>query len=220
MEEEVEPLEERTATVSPSLPPLERMQPSVREEIPQSKASKELAKELTLSEEILEQVVAHVGRTVLDSLEIPSPSSSEEVIGPEVEEKAAEVESKELVVSFPNFLQDSVVSLLIEERVGGSNCYGNVKSGKLVVRVRNHEGAIKGSYGAIGGVAEESEKDRYGVLLAKKGDDRQFAFAGREVPARIRYVGSSNTKVVEVRFVGAAIDGHEDQRSRRAKAVS
>lgn len=113
MEEEVEPLEERTATVSPSLPPLERMQPSVREEIPQSKASKELAKELTLSEEILEQVVAHVGRTVLDSLEIPSPSSSEEVIGPEVEEKAAEVESKELVVSFPNFLQDSVVSLLM-----------------------------------------------------------------------------------------------------------
>lgn len=65
-----------------------------------------------MSEEILKLVVAQVGGTVVESLEIPSPSPPEEEVRPKVENKALAEEPKELVVSFPDFLQDSVVSFL------------------------------------------------------------------------------------------------------------
>lgn len=65
-----------------------------------------------MSEEILEQVVAQDGETVVDSHMITSSPPPEEAVRSEVEEKVAEKESKEFVVYFPNFLQDSVVPLL------------------------------------------------------------------------------------------------------------
>lgn len=40
------------------------------EYVPQPKTSEELVKELTLSDEILEQIVAHVGRTMGDITDI------------------------------------------------------------------------------------------------------------------------------------------------------
>lgn len=95
MEVAVEHLEERTETVSPSLPPLEWMQPMENEEVPQPKTSEELVKELTLSEEILEEVVAQVDGTVVDDPEIPSPPPHEEEVRPEVKKKASEEELKE-----------------------------------------------------------------------------------------------------------------------------
>ncbi|OAE30808.1 hypothetical protein AXG93_857s1100 [Marchantia polymorpha subsp. ruderalis] len=80
-----------------------------RKEAPQPKTSEELAEELTLNEEILEQVVAQVEGTVVESLEIASPPPPEEAVRSEIEEKK---ELKELVVSFPDFLHDSNISLL------------------------------------------------------------------------------------------------------------
>lgn len=65
-----------------------------------------------MSEEILKKVVAQVDGTVVDAPEIPSPSPPEEVERPEVEKKALEEEPKKLVVSFLDFLQDSVVPSL------------------------------------------------------------------------------------------------------------
>ncbi|OAE21222.1 hypothetical protein AXG93_3833s1000 [Marchantia polymorpha subsp. ruderalis] len=90
MEIEVKPSEESMATVSLSLSPSERMQPMEREEVPQLKTSKELAKELTLSEEILEQVVPQVGGTVVDSPEVSSPPPPE---------KESLIEKKDLCAS-------------------------------------------------------------------------------------------------------------------------
>lgn len=64
-----------------------------------------------MSEEILVQVVAKVGGTMVKSLEIPLPQPPEEAVRSKVEEKASE-EPKKLVVTFLHFLQDNVVSLL------------------------------------------------------------------------------------------------------------
>ncbi|OAE30516.1 hypothetical protein AXG93_2862s1000 [Marchantia polymorpha subsp. ruderalis] len=113
MEVTVELSEERMTTVSPSLPPSERMQSMESEEVPQPKTSEELAKELTLSEEILEHVVAQVGGTIVDAPEISSPPSPEEEVRLKVKKKASKEKPKELVVSYPDFLQDSVVPLLM-----------------------------------------------------------------------------------------------------------
>lgn len=65
-----------------------------------------------MSKEILEHVVAQVGGTVVDFHEISSPQPPEKVVRSEVEEKALKEEPKMLVVTFSNFLQDSVVPLL------------------------------------------------------------------------------------------------------------
>ncbi|OAE30773.1 hypothetical protein AXG93_4876s1140 [Marchantia polymorpha subsp. ruderalis] len=80
--------------------------------VPQPKTSEELVKELILSEEILEQVVAQVGGTVVDADDITLPSSHVEDVRPEVEKKTSEYESKGVEVTFPDFLHDSVVPLL------------------------------------------------------------------------------------------------------------
>lgn len=49
---------------------------------------------------------------MVNNPKISLPPPPEEAVKSEVKKKAAEEESKELVVSFPNFLQDSVVPLL------------------------------------------------------------------------------------------------------------
>ncbi|OAE19473.1 hypothetical protein AXG93_1040s1370 [Marchantia polymorpha subsp. ruderalis] len=81
----VEPLEERTATVSPSLPLSERMQSMKGEEVPQPKTSEELAKELTLSEDILKQVVAQMVALKTERMELRGKNG-----------KRTEVHSREL----------------------------------------------------------------------------------------------------------------------------
>ncbi|OAE22923.1 hypothetical protein AXG93_3292s1000 [Marchantia polymorpha subsp. ruderalis] len=65
MEPAVEPSEERMETVSPSPPSLEQSRSMGSEEVPQSKSSEEMARDLTLSEEILEQVVTQYSVTPL-----------------------------------------------------------------------------------------------------------------------------------------------------------
>ncbi|OAE31763.1 hypothetical protein AXG93_4874s1280 [Marchantia polymorpha subsp. ruderalis] len=107
-----EPLKEGMKIVSPNSLSSERTWSTGSEEIPHPKMSEELVKELTLSDEILEQVVAQVEGTVEDAADIALPSSPVEDVRPEGETKTLKEEPKELVVSFPNFLQDSVVPLL------------------------------------------------------------------------------------------------------------
>ncbi|OAE33546.1 hypothetical protein AXG93_4032s1030 [Marchantia polymorpha subsp. ruderalis] len=50
--------------------------------------------------------------TVVESPEISSPQATEEVVRSKAEMKSSEQEPKELIVAFPNFLQDNVVPLL------------------------------------------------------------------------------------------------------------
>lgn len=59
-----------------------------------------MAKELTLSDEILEQVVAQVGGTVVDATDITLPSSPVEDVRPEEEKKTSGEEMKTLEVTF------------------------------------------------------------------------------------------------------------------------
>ncbi|OAE31765.1 hypothetical protein AXG93_4874s1300 [Marchantia polymorpha subsp. ruderalis] len=108
----VESSKEGTEMVSPNSISSERTRFVGSEEVPQSKTSEELAKELTLSEEILEQVVVEVGGTVVDATDITLPSSPVEDVRPKVEKKTSEEESKGVDVTFPGFLQDSVVPIL------------------------------------------------------------------------------------------------------------
>lgn len=57
----VEPLEERTKTASSSFLSLKQTRSVGSEDVPQPESGKEVAKELTLSEAILKQIVAEVG---------------------------------------------------------------------------------------------------------------------------------------------------------------
>ncbi|OAE29953.1 hypothetical protein AXG93_669s1010 [Marchantia polymorpha subsp. ruderalis] len=139
MKEEVEPSEERTATESLSLPPLER-----------------------------EEVVVQVGGKMVDFPEIPSSPPQEKAVRLEVGEKDAEEESKELVVSFPDFLQDSVVPLL--KYLDGKREKYDIPKKEMeceVLRLNlakekecraEEEQVIKGSYSAVRGVADKSKK--------------------------------------------------------------
>lgn len=78
----VESLEERTKTVSLNLPPSEQTRSMGSEKVAQPKSSEEMARDLTLNEEILEQVVSQVGGTVVDIPEIPSPPPLVEEVRP------------------------------------------------------------------------------------------------------------------------------------------
>ncbi|OAE22287.1 hypothetical protein AXG93_2775s1000 [Marchantia polymorpha subsp. ruderalis] len=73
---------------------------------------KELVKELTLSDKVLEQIVAQDGGTVVDASDSALPSSPTGEVRLAEETKTLQEEPKELIVSFPDFLQDSVVPLL------------------------------------------------------------------------------------------------------------
>lgn len=76
------------------------------------KTSEEHANELTLSEEIQEHKVEQIGGTVVESLEISLPQVSLGMMKPKAKKRSSEAEPKELAVAFPNFLHESVVSLL------------------------------------------------------------------------------------------------------------
>ncbi|OAE32331.1 hypothetical protein AXG93_3017s1000 [Marchantia polymorpha subsp. ruderalis] len=108
----MEPSEERTETATPSFLSSEQTRSVGSEDITQSKTSEEFAKELTLSEAILEQIVAQVGGTVGDITEIPEPPSPEKKVRSEAATKTSEERPKALEIAFADFLQDSVVSLL------------------------------------------------------------------------------------------------------------
>lgn len=86
----VESLEKRTKTASPSFLSSEQMRSVGSEDITQPKTSEELVKELTLSEAILEQIVAEVGGTVRDITEIPEPPPPEEKVRSKVATKTLE----------------------------------------------------------------------------------------------------------------------------------
>ncbi|OAE30810.1 hypothetical protein AXG93_857s1120 [Marchantia polymorpha subsp. ruderalis] len=107
-----EPLKEGTEMVSPNSLSSKRTRFVGSEEVPQPKKSEELMKKVTLSEKILEQVVAQVGGTVVFAADVTLPSSLVEDVRLEVETKTSEEELKGVEVTFPDFLQDSVVPLL------------------------------------------------------------------------------------------------------------
>ncbi|OAE22795.1 hypothetical protein AXG93_2035s1790 [Marchantia polymorpha subsp. ruderalis] len=107
-----EPLREGVEIVSLNSLSSERTQSAGSEEVLQPKTSEELAKELTLSDEILEQVVAQVRGKVVDAANVTLPSTPVEDVRPEEEKKTSGEEVKTLEVTFLDFLQDSVVTLL------------------------------------------------------------------------------------------------------------
>lgn len=74
--------------------------------------------------------------------------------------------------------------------------------------------STEGSYRVVRCVADESWRGGSSIPLAEGGDDQQFA------SARICHVESPNAKVVEVGFTREVIDELENQRGRRAQAVS
>lgn len=80
--------------------------------MPEPKTSEEHGKELTMSEEILEHVVEQIDGTVVESPEIPSPHVSFGVVKPETNKRSSAEELKELVYTFPDFLQDDVIPSL------------------------------------------------------------------------------------------------------------
>lgn len=82
------------------------------EETPQLKMNKDLEKESTLSEEILKQVDAWIGGTVVGAEGITLPTSPVEEVRPEEGKKASHEDVKTLEITFPEFLHDSVVPLL------------------------------------------------------------------------------------------------------------
>ncbi|OAE29423.1 hypothetical protein AXG93_4548s1000 [Marchantia polymorpha subsp. ruderalis] len=108
----VESLEESTEITSSSFLSSEQTRSVGSEDVPQPKKSEELAKELMLSEAILELLVAQVGGTVVDITNIPPPPPPEEEVRSEVAEKTSEEGPKLLKIAFLDFLQDSVVPLL------------------------------------------------------------------------------------------------------------
>ncbi|OAE25253.1 hypothetical protein AXG93_4785s1000 [Marchantia polymorpha subsp. ruderalis] len=59
-----------------------------------------------------EMVFAQVGRTLVDAADITLPSCPAEDVRPKEEKKTSEEESKEIEITFLDFLQDSVVPLL------------------------------------------------------------------------------------------------------------
>ncbi|OAE33728.1 hypothetical protein AXG93_2884s1000 [Marchantia polymorpha subsp. ruderalis] len=107
-----EPLKEGTKLVSPISLSSERTRFAQGEGTPQMKTNEDLEKEFTLSEEILEQVVARVGGTVVEAEGITLPTSPVEEVRPEEGEKTSGEDVKTLEITFPEFLQDSVVPLL------------------------------------------------------------------------------------------------------------
>ncbi|OAE20094.1 hypothetical protein AXG93_2611s1000 [Marchantia polymorpha subsp. ruderalis] len=109
----VEPLNEGTDLVSPISLSSERTRSAQGEETPQMKMNENLEKEFTSSKEILEQVVARIGGTVVEAEGITLPTSLVEEVRPEEEQKTSLGEEvKTLEVTFPEFLQDSLVPLL------------------------------------------------------------------------------------------------------------
>ncbi|OAE19721.1 hypothetical protein AXG93_411s1270 [Marchantia polymorpha subsp. ruderalis] len=106
------PLKEGTNIVSLNSLSSERTRSARSEETLQRKTNDELVKELTLSEEILEQVVAQIGGTVTEAADVTLPSTPVEDVRPEEMKETSSEEVKTLEVTFPDFLQDSVVPLL------------------------------------------------------------------------------------------------------------
>ncbi|OAE28067.1 hypothetical protein AXG93_3410s1100 [Marchantia polymorpha subsp. ruderalis] len=107
-----EPLKEGTELISPISLSSEQSRSAQGEETPQVKMNEDLKKEYTLSEKILEQVVAWIGGTVVEADGITLPTSPVEEVRPEEEKKASGEDAKVLEVTFIDFLQDSVVPLL------------------------------------------------------------------------------------------------------------
>lgn len=99
----VEPSEKRTEICSSSFTSLEQTRFVGSEDVPQRKTNEELAKELTLSEKILEQIVARVGETMGNSMNILVPPPLEEEVRSEVAKNTSEMKPKELEVTFPDF---------------------------------------------------------------------------------------------------------------------
>ncbi|OAE23091.1 hypothetical protein AXG93_2590s1010 [Marchantia polymorpha subsp. ruderalis] len=107
------------------------------EDILQPKSSEELVKELTLSEAILEQIVAEIGGIVGNITEFPKPPSPEEEVRSEVATKTSEEGPKTLEIDFPDFLLDSVVPLLKYLDKKREKYIVRMESGSYVELIRN-----------------------------------------------------------------------------------
>ncbi|OAE18860.1 hypothetical protein AXG93_4606s1020 [Marchantia polymorpha subsp. ruderalis] len=96
-----------------SRPSLEERSRSLEKtDIPEPKTSEEHAKKLTLSEEILEQIVEQTEGTVVESSKILSAHVSLGTEKSEDKKRSSTEEPKEVLVAFVNFFRESVVPLL------------------------------------------------------------------------------------------------------------
>ncbi|OAE22113.1 hypothetical protein AXG93_1175s1230 [Marchantia polymorpha subsp. ruderalis] len=86
----MEPSEERTEIASPSFLSSEQTRSVGSDNMLQPKSGEEVAKELTLSEAILEQIVAEVDGTVGNIIEDPDPPPPEEEVKSEIATKTSE----------------------------------------------------------------------------------------------------------------------------------
>lgn len=156
----VEPSDERKETMSSSFPSKELTQFVRSEDIPQPKTSEELAKELTLNETILEQIVAQVGGTVGNIVDILEPPPPEEVVRPKVATKTLEERSQAMEIAFPDFLQDSVVSSLKYLNTKREKHTVRRESGSYVELIKNRMKlkravAVKREWGTATAMAKE-----------------------------------------------------------------
>ncbi|OAE31316.1 hypothetical protein AXG93_1962s1730 [Marchantia polymorpha subsp. ruderalis] len=142
MEVAVEPSEERTAIVSLSLPPLEQTRSMGSDEVLQPKTSEELPKDLTLNEEILEQVVAQVGGLVVDAPEFHCPHRLKKR-QEEKEVRSGEV-TKVLCRDSEKYDSDQESSSG-KEGIRVCNYNGEGTSCELDNRVCDHEGDVAGA---------------------------------------------------------------------------
>ncbi|OAE29764.1 hypothetical protein AXG93_810s1050 [Marchantia polymorpha subsp. ruderalis] len=132
---------------------------------------------------------ATVGGTVVDFPEISSPPPLEEEIRTKVEKKASQEESQELVVSFLDFLQDSVVPLLkyldekrekyVVPKKANLEKRDHYNAAELAVKEkecraekeRSAEEVVIDDYVAVEGVADKSRKDRGDVSTVERRDN-------------------------------------------------
>ncbi|OAE24678.1 hypothetical protein AXG93_4040s1050 [Marchantia polymorpha subsp. ruderalis] len=106
------PLKEGVEIVSPNSLSSEQTRSVRGEETPRLERNEELVKEPTLSEEILERIVAQIGGTVIEPADATLPPTPVADVRPKDGGKTSGEEVKALEVTFPEFLQDSVVPLL------------------------------------------------------------------------------------------------------------
>ncbi|OAE19726.1 hypothetical protein AXG93_2958s1000 [Marchantia polymorpha subsp. ruderalis] len=157
-----------------------------------------MEKEVEPSEKSMATVVAQVGGTVVNYPKISLPPPPEEADSVVLLLKYLDGKREKYVVLTKSGFYVQLVknrikikrAIVVKREWEPQLRWQRKESCELVVKVRDHEGAFKGSYGAVRGVADESGKGRRGVPSIGGGDDRQFAFAGRKVPTRFCYVGS------------------------------
>ncbi|OAE19998.1 hypothetical protein AXG93_3213s1000 [Marchantia polymorpha subsp. ruderalis] len=133
----LEPSKKRTKIASPNSLSSKHTRSVGSENVPQLKIGEEEATEFTLSEAILEQIVAEVGGIVRNLAKEPRPPPPEEEVRSEIRTKTSSEEVKPLEITFLEFLHDSVVPLLKYLDTKREKYIVRKESGSYVELIRN-----------------------------------------------------------------------------------